>query len=672
MKKILALFIACLVLCAGAIQAAPAAVPSVGSMDEFAAIATQTEGDSYIKFLVDRTENKIHYIDTKTYPFHYDFVKTIMPNLSPEMFNEMTYFTTNRRFIAGTIGYHANLKLFSFQYWEGDNVTEDIVTLNLAKLAGTFFEKKLAFKPNSPVQEELAKKLSVKVITNDDLYANLAFKVYNSGAAVGRLRVLKAGENPEDAYFDKNEIVLLDVIPSDITPVAGIIATKFSTPLSHVNLRAYAWKIPNMVMKTALTEYTSLIGEVVFFKCNPKGYEVRKATKAEIEEYERSHRPPPAIQLEADIRYKEMPAMGVLGKKDAFRIGTKSANISEMVKRGGLNVPPGFAVPFYWWNDFLKHNKLAPKIKSTLTEKRFGEDPAYRRAQLAELKKAIQSAEHSPAFKKAFLARTKTLEGRGLFVRSSTNSEDLPGFNGAGLYDSVPNVRGDDALLDAVKVVWSSIFNWKAYQERAHYGIDHLTVQPAVTVLASVDAKAAGVAITTDIYDANFPESFTINAKKGLGISVVDGKSIPEQVIYDPYYDSIKVISRSEDKVELVIGPDGGVIEKPIEGGKPVLSPDDVRMLAQALQRVREVFTAEGPQDVEWVISGEGALRRAWVVQSRPYLGGGTATAPNAARAMRPMDGAKIEPPAVQPASGPKPRDPARRVRTGPSRRAGR
>lgn len=668
MKKILAVLIA-LALGAAAAVAAPAATPKLATMDEFTALATQTEGDSYIKFLVDRTENTIAYLDTKTYPFHYDYLKTVMPNLSPEMFNEMTYFSSNRRFIAGTIGYHANLKLFTFQYWEGDNVTVDVVKFNLAKIRASFFARELCFKPNSAIHEELAKKLEgIKVVTNDDLYANIPFKVYNSGAAVGRLRVLAAGENPEDAYFDKNEIVLLDVIPSDITPVAGIVATKFSTPLSHVNLRAYAWKIPNMVLKDALKELSSLVGQVVYFKCSPKGYEVRKATEKEIRDYEQAHRPPPPIKLEADTRYKEIPAFGVLGKKDADRVGTKSANISEMVKKGGLNVPPGFAVPFHWYQEFLKHNKLGPKIKAMLTEKKFLEEPAYRRAQLAAIKTLIRKAEHSPAFQKAFLDKIHAgYDGRGLFVRSSTNSEDLPGFNGAGLYDSVPNVKGDDKLLDAVKVVWSSIFNWKAYQERAHYGIDHLTVQPAVAVLASVDAQAAGVAITTDIYDANFPDSFTINAKKGLGISVVDGKSIPEQVIYDPYYDSIKVISRSEDKVELVIGPDGGIIEKPVEGGKPVLSADDVRMLAQALQRVREIFSLEGPQDIEWVISGEGAERRAWVVQSRPYLGGGTATGPNPAAAMRPMDGAKrlIAPTHV--ASGPKPQH--RRVRVGPARR---
>lgn len=637
-------FLIGLALCAGSVLAAEGSQSRVASMEEFEAMSAQTEGDLFLKFLIDRHDNKTFLINSKQYAFHSEFARSLFPNLSTDLFNEQTYFTTNRRFVAGTIGWHDAIKKFTIEFWEGDRINKDLLDLTLAKLREAFFEKKLAFKPNSPLHEELARTLTdVEIITSDDLYANLKFKVYNTGHAIGRLRVLAEGENPEDAYFDSDEIVLLNTIPSDITPVVGIIATKFSTPLSHMNLRSYAWKIPNMVLKdvSAISRYA---GQMVYFRCDPKGYEVRPPTQKELNEWSRSHRPPPVVRLEADLKYKEMPDLGQMTKKDAFRVGSKNANLSELVRRGGLNIPKGFSVPFYWYQDFLKANHLGEKISSMLTEKKFREDPAYRRAQLKAIQGLIKAGEHTAAFKKKLLAKIKAeYAGKGLFVRSSTNSEDLPGFNGAGLYDSVPNCKTEQQILDGVKVVWSSVFNWKAYQERQHAGIDHLTVQPAVLVLASLDAKAAGVMITTDIYDAAFPESFTINAKKGLGISVVDGKSIPEQVIFDPYYDTIKVITRSEDKIELVVGPDGGIIERPVTNREPVLSPDDVRALGAAGARVREIFQAEGVQDVEWVVAEIApGQRAAWIVQARPYLGGGTAQAPaTVANTVRPASGPK-------------------------------
>jgi hypothetical protein len=623
----------------------PDSVPAIRSMEAFRELAEETEGDLYMKFLIDRTQKTIHYVNGRRFTFHYDFARTLHPNLSPEMFNDLTYFTANRRFIAGTIGYHTSLKRCTFQYWEGDRANETHLRLTLARLQETFLTREIAYKPNSPAQEELARKVpEIPVLTSDEIYANMTFRVYNPGAAVGRLRILRAAEKPEDVFFDRGEVVLLDLIPSDITPVAGIIATKFSTPLSHMNLRAYAWKIPNMVLKDAIQQFAHLEGQKVFYRCDPRRFEVRPATRSEIEEYERTHRPPRPIKLTWDSRYRDMPDLGTMAKKDADRIGSKAANLSELVRQGGLNVPRGFAVPFAYYEDFVRANKLSGKIRSILRESRFKEDPVHRRAQLAAIRAMIVAGRHTESFRKAFLDKVhREYPGVGVFVRSSTNSEDLKGFNGAGLYDSVPNVKGDENLLDAVKTVWASIFNFKAYQERSHYGIDHLTVQPAVAVVATVDAAGAGVLVTTDIYDANFPESFTINAKKGLGISVVDGKSIPEQVIYDPLYDSIKVMSRSEDATELVIGPDGGVIERPVANRDPVLSPDDVRKLCAAAQRVRDVFRAEGVQDIEWVITGASPAseRKAWVVQSRPYLGGGTATptATPGLAAPAPMDG---------------------------------
>lgn len=662
---VLALTVACGVAVADP-AGGPPSLTHIPDEVTFRAMAVANEGDHYLKFLLDRHENRMDYLNGHVYRYHYDFAVTRFPNLSPEAFNNQTYFSPGRRFIAGTIAWRTVLAIHTFELWEGDTATPDLLLLAQKKLEETWFTKGFVFHPTSPAQEALTPELAkrgIKIVTSDEIYANVSFKVFNPGTAVGKVRIATASESGGDALLDPFEIALIDYIPSDITPVAGIIATKFSTPLSHMNLRAYAWKIPNVVVPDAMAKYGKFAGRWVFLRADTAGLEVREATAREIEEARKNRPRPRRVRLPADRNFKELADLGTFGKGDADRFGSKAANLAELARRGGVRVPRGFTIPFYWYDRFARKHGIDKRVTRTLSQTRFKEDAPYRKQRLEEIKAAILNAPHLDEFRKVFLAKIhQEYEGKGVFVRSSTNSEDLKGFNGAGLYDSVPNVKGDDPLLAAVKVVWASVFNFKAYQEREHYGIDHLTVCPAVLVVETAPAQAAGVLVTTDIYSADWPDSITINAKKGLGIKVVDGKSIPEQIIYNPLLDSIKVISRSEDTTEIVIKPDGGVEERPIEGRKPVLSDADVRLVAVAAQRVREVFAAEGVQDVEWVIGGEGRGRVVTIVQSRPYLGGGPATRPPGADGRAGL----IAPPVIDPVPRP---PPAERIPAGPPAR---
>ena len=66
------------------------------------------------------------------------------------------------------------------------------------------------------------------------------------------------------------------------------------------------------------------------------------------------------------------------------------------------------------------------------------------------------------------------------FVRSSSNSEDLPNFSGAGLYTTVPNVRGDNEVIEAIKTVWASLWNFEAYEFRERANVDHSKIFMAV------------------------------------------------------------------------------------------------------------------------------------------------------------------------------------------------
>ena len=207
------------------------------------------------------------------------------------------------------------------------------------------------------------------------------------------------------------------------------------------------------------------------------------------------------------------------------------------------------------------------------------------------------------------------LHGAGVFVRSSSNSEDLPGFSGAGLYTTVPNVKTEAALTQAVKAVWASVFNPEAWEARRAVGFDAQAVSMAVLVQAAIDADSAGVMITRDPFDAGHPFVTYISAKRGLGTRVVEGRRIAEEVMYSSWSKAIQVLSRSGEDTALQLDAQGGVKEVPIEAGRAVLNDALVLRLAGVAAAVKRLFRGMD-QDIEWAIMGE----RIVLLQARPYV----------------------------------------------------
>ena len=204
----------------------------------------------------------------------------------------------------------------------------------------------------------------------------------------------------------------------------------------------------------------------------------------------------------------------------------------------------------------------------------------------------------------------------GAIFRSTSNCEDLPGFNGAGLYDTVPNVKGKKALGEAIKTVWASLWNLRAVDERSAFGIDHRQVFASVMVQVGVSATAAGVLVSTNLYDRRDDDGFTINAKWGLGMRVVEGVKIPEQIIFDATNDGVKIISRSDEPTMLVFDGQGGIKEVPVESTGVILTEERAKRLVTAVQKIIPLFSRDAPLDVEWVLEGE----KVWIVQARPFV----------------------------------------------------
>jgi hypothetical protein len=585
--------------------------------------------DELGKFIIDVKTNDIYFIDVNLFNIHADFVITelLKQPWTAENVREYNknYEKVKPRFILGYLTRHVKINKWTFGFWEGDKIGADDVLKARKRLETTFFQKALAFRPDSPMQQKVAnevKKKGIPVITNDDIYKASPYQSFNNGRAVGTLRIVPIGTAYESLTFKRDEIILLQESYPDITPVAGILATQFSTPLSHVNLRANAWNIPNCGDKKAREKFGALEGKVVYYEVTETAATVREATPAEVAELTAQQQAKKTVVLPpADLVNPRFAMLTRIRAKQVTTYGTKTSNLGEIVTANfsGVNVPDGFGVPFYYYVQHMAASGLDKQVTAMIADERFEKDAEWRKAQLETLRAAIKAAPIDQDMLDAIYKRVRVrLGGRGVFVRSSTNSEDLPGFNGAGLYDTVANVKGKQNIGEAIKVVWASVWNLRAVDERTAFGIDHTKVFGSVLIQIGVNATAAGVLVTKNLWDRSDKNSFTINAKWGLGMRVVEGQKVPEQIIFDPTNDGTKILSRADDPVMLKFDAQGGIVEIPVPAGSGViLTEERAKALATQVRAFLPAFTAGVPLDVEWVLEGE----KFWTVQARPFVG---------------------------------------------------
>ncbi|HEV8322555.1 MAG TPA: PEP/pyruvate-binding domain-containing protein [Myxococcota bacterium] len=597
--------------------------------DEFMAYSRELGGERFTKFVIDLKTDAIYYFDVNVYRIHTEFIfaefykKPITMDGLRE-FNK-NYTSVKPQWLMCYLVHHLGPDLWTMAFWEGDEITAEYVKHAYKRMKETFYlADKVKFRPDSTMHEKIAAALpkDIPVITNDKIYKEAEYQAFNVGKAVGVLRIVPEGVAPEELTFKPEEIVILPESLPDITPVAGILSETFSTPLAHVSLRARAWGIPNVGLKKAREKYKALAGKVVYFEATAKGHVLREATPAEVKAWKESRDVAKAVIIpKADLAARDLRPLTKMRAVDVVAYGAKGANLGEIVHAGlsGFEVPAGFGIPIYYYDQHMKNSGLDKKVTALLADKKFRDDAAYRKTELEKLRAAIAKAPLDPDFCKTLTKAVHDMAAdKGVFVRSSTNAEDLPGFNGAGLYDTVPNVKGDAALYDAVRSVWASVWNLRAYEEREFFKIDHTRVYGAILVQIGIDATAAGVLITTHPYDPSEKTTYTINAKSGLGMRVVEGKKVPESLLFDYSNLGIKVLSRSDEDTMLVFDEKSGGLKEvpnPLKG-KPVLSDERAYVLVEAARSIVEVFPKDRPLDIEWVFKGDDLF----IVQARPYV----------------------------------------------------
>ena len=622
--------------------------PQVNNLATWQQLSKSARDFEFGKFIIDIKTNKIYFADSNVFTLHADFVVDYLqkiPRTSENMrYYNQNYSTKKPQFILGYITHYPQIKvgtnsqhngLWTFSFWEGDTIQAKDIRRVHKRLQQTFTIASLIFRPDSSAQEKVAKQLKaykIATINNNQIYKSQSYQAFNIGSAIGKLVIVPPTTKVENLSFNEEDIVLLQSSYPDISPVSGVITTQFSTPLSHVNLRAGAWGIPNATIKNAVSEFAKLDGKQVFYAVSEAGFTMREATADELKQHLNIKAAKTKVVMpQADINSTELLSLSKISATYATKYGAKTANLGEMVRaklplnlQDGfsvpLNIPDGFGVPFSYYVAHIKAHGIDAKIADMLQDERFSKDTKWRKQRLDSIRQVIQNTPLDSAVLKRITAQWKTqLKGSGVFVRSSTNAEDLKGFNGAGLYDTVPNVKDEAALEAAIKQVWASVWNLRAVDERSYFGIQHDQVYPAVLIQTAVNAAAAGVLLTTDIW-GHQAGTYTINAKWGLGMRVVEGQKVAEQILFDTSNDGTRVISRSDETTMLVASENGGMLEKPVPKGEAILTEKRAKLLSAAAKRVTKIFKNTEVLDIEWVLETKDGKDAIWIVQARPYV----------------------------------------------------
>ncbi|HVY32121.1 MAG TPA: PEP/pyruvate-binding domain-containing protein [Polyangiaceae bacterium] len=608
-------------------------------------------GATSAKVVLDTRDSDALYFQNSTrFQIHYEFVSThlsggdlpLVADLSS--FEASEYYRPDRRFILGAVSYYEGPGVWALELSPYDTASAAMITkLYQAIAKASYFGPILKFHPTSLAIQKVADKLddSVQVITTSELYAQIDYQPLTLGSTIGRVHFAKAAELDSE-YLGYEDIAVLDEAPNDISVVAGLITEEFQTPLSHVNVLSQNRHTPNMGLRGAFEneKLRALDGKWVKFTVGPSDWSAEEVSADDAETYWADHKPTPVVLPELNFDITELtdiedvtPEPDGVSLRDAIKEsvrawGGKAAQYSILAKTKDVPTPKAFAVPVFYYNQFMTENGLFDRVDALLSDKDFVADPAVREDELAKLRADMQAAPVNADFQAALKAKlAKDYPGLTMRFRTSTNSEDLDGFPCAGCYESQTGDPSNwDSVLDAVRKTWASIWLFRTFEERSFYGIDHHSVGMALLVHHNFPAEEAnGVAVTNNPFDvAGIEPAFYVNVQWGGDAEVVHP---PPGVTSDSF---LYFFSNPNQPVTFIAH------SNLVPDGETVLDTTQTHELGVALNAIHERFSAAyGPKsgnkdwyamDVEFKFDdmdqtdGKAHL---FVKQARPYPGRG-------------------------------------------------
>jgi len=567
----------------------------------------------FVKFVIDKVDpdnQKVYFMNTANYRGHPPWMNLVGINSRER--GAITYLPHLANPSGGIGLYIIDFQPNDSYAFEDIKRIQDLLIAKMPLLNG-----QVAFHPMEGNLAQYTKDRSkyeaaeVAVYLDTDLYGDIAYLPLNSADAFGLLQVLDEGARPSP-----RDIVICKTLPNELPRVAGVITEARQTPLSHVNLRAIQDKIPNAFVRNASSnpEISPLIGKLVCYQVTPRGFRIREATMEEVETHFAAIRPSQNQTPARDLAVKDVRPLSQIKFADSKAFGVKTSNLATLRTLGfpAKTVPDGHGVPFFFYDEFMKHNGFYEAVDSMLADPGFRADRDKQQEMLAGLQAKICAGE-MPEWMMEALAKVQAsfLEKTHIRCRSSTNNEDLPGFSGAGLYDSYTHGPDEGHLSVTVRQVFASLWNFRAFEEREFYRIDHKATAMGVLLHPNFSGELAnGVAVTDDILYQTANNNY-LNVQVGEDLVTNPGEnSSPEETLLGWWErDGHEIVRRSTQT----------------EQGKPVLSDAHLAELRSHLAsvhaRFRELYgldeNARFAMEIEFKIAKDGKLA---IKQARPWV----------------------------------------------------
>lgn len=319
-----------------------------------------------------------------------------------------------------------------------------------------------------------------------------------------------------------------------------------------------------------------------------------------------------------------------LAIKDVAFVGGKNASLGEMysnLSKKKVNVPKGFATTSKANRYFLSYNKIDDKLKSLFSKINYEsikslEDTGKKARDLIIKGVFPKDLEEEIVFSYRQLCKEY---GRNtdVAVRSSATAEDLPGASFAGQHETYLNVKGEKALLEAVKKCFASLFTNRAITYRNEKGFGQLDIALSVGVQKMVrsDMASSGIMFTLDT-ESGFSKVVLINSIYGVGEMIVQGKITPDEFyVFKPTlkegYKSIISKKLGRKKRKYVYSAKGGLKETSVskkDQDKFSITDKEVLTLAKWACLIEDHY--QKPQDIEW--AKDKKTGQLFIVQARP------------------------------------------------------
>ena len=466
-------------------------------------------------------------------------------------FNAVTYFSQDKRYIAGAVHTYfldgSSEPMYGLQFYPQDVIREDLVleAVGAVRAGIGVPDARFAFVPTgsqqttATVADELAG-LHIEVIPLDRILGAIQYLPLNVGEAWGHLRIFPADNDDLTA----TDIPVFDELPLDLSVVAGVLTRAVQDTNSHVNLKSKERNTPNAVLRDASPEHPRLApfnGQPVHLVVASDDFLIEPTTEEVIAQKLAERMDTPLMELawepETELRSYDEIAAGTAREARGFaaRYGSKAAHIgflahrdvlgrvgdagSPSAERGYDVVPQGFAVPLQAYRDFVEHppnSDVRELIESFVAAEQAGELSAKQRAaRVEQIQDGIMAASFPPGALERIRAKiNEVIPGiEKIKVRSSANAEDVPNFDGAGLHDSYAAdtdkrdrpispclVQEQDqeggevkrkvkpkSVGCAVKGVYASLWNKRAVEERSFARIDQRTVAMGLAIVPAYD-----------------------------------------------------------------------------------------------------------------------------------------------------------------------------------------